>query len=556
MEVNGRSRGLAVSLALVGAACVAGAWVLYAVFRKWLLWSTVPMGIGGLCLAAAACLAGRTLAGFFTTRRGRVGANVAVMVVAAVALWGIANAISTRNYLLRDLTAARRFSIAPETLGVLRGLERSGERVRITTIASSGDIVFERVRDLLESYRARSDAVIVEHIDPDFDVAEIRLFLERFGDLPDVPGIAFESEGRKKSVSGEDLIETPRLPDGRPDPGVEPRFRGEQAITAALLSVTEERRHRVYFTRGHDEADLEGTDRYDYALWARELRLQNLDVLPLDLPTADRVPDDADVVVVARADPEIPFSQRELFLLERYLESGGKMLLLFEPLSPPQVAAGLVDPLSRWLVRYGARLPDGEIVVDPPASYRHPVVFQTNHFGDHEIVRDLAGSFMEFYFARPIEPVADNAHGFTPTPLVRTSPDGWTETDIGPDAIAEPAFDEDEDHRGPVCLALALEAPPATERTALRSRVVVVGDADIGTNEGLTARTNRTFLMNSVNWLVERETMISVPSTPFDERRLLTVGPAQRRAVFWLVVVGLPAVVLTLGGAVWTRRRR
>jgi hypothetical protein len=556
MEVNERGRNTAVSLAVIGAASVAVALVLYAIFRRWLLWSTLPMALGAVLLGVAGVLAAGAIVGFFGTRRGRVGANVALTVFAAVALWGIVNVIGARQYVSIDLTAARKFSIGPQTIAVLEDLSSTGKTVRITTISPAGDVVFDRVRDLLDSYEARLPSLEILHIDPDFDVAEIRLFVDRFGDLPDFPGIAFECEDRKKSISEGELVDLARLPDGRPRPGAEPRFRGEAAITAAILSVTEETPLRVYFTRGHDEADFTGAERFDTGLWARELRLQNADVTALDLPTAERVPTDADVVIVARPDPEIPFEDRELHLLDRYLADGGKIMILLEPMSPPQIAEGVVDSLVRWLAAYGARLPNGEIVVDPPASYRHPVVFKTSSFADHEIVRDLAGTFMDFYFARPIEPVEDNSKRFTPTPLVYTSREGWTETDIDPEQIQKPSFDEDRDHRGPVCLALALEARDSPEGGGPPARIVVSGDADICTNEGLAAYANRAFAMNSINWLAQREPLISVPSRPFAERRLLTVGAEHRRAVFWITVIGLPAMSLLLGLAVWSRRRK
>jgi len=491
------------------------------------------------------------------SRRGTVGANVAVMLAAAVALWAVANMIAARNPWIRDLTAARKFSIGPFTRSVLADLETSGRRITITILAPEGDIVFGRIRDLLVAYAARGSAIRVEFVDPDFDAARFRLFVERFGEAPNLPAIAFECEGRTKALSRDDVVETPRLPDGSPDPRVEPRFRGEGAITAAILSVAEERRRRIYFTQGaHDEADIEGFGRYDMALWARELRLQNLDVLPLELPRAERIPEDADLVVIAGPNPEIPFEDRELFLLERYLDRGGSLFLLLEPPSPPDIARGVVDTLARWLEPYGARLPIGQVVLDPPYKSEHPIVFLTNHYGDHPITKELGGSFMGFSLARPIEPVADGAKGFTPRPLVSTSPEGWTETDIDPERIREPRFDPEEDLRGPVPLAVALEGPPRDGMDAASGRIVVLGDTDPCTNEGLANFANRTFAMSAVNWLARRESLVAVPSRPFEERRLLDVGPTERRAVFWISILGLPGAALALGAAVWAVRRR
>jgi hypothetical protein len=61
--------------------------------------------------------------------------------------------------------------------------------------------------------------------------------------------------------------------------------------------------------------------------------------------------------------------------------------------------------------------------------------------------------------------------------------------------------------------------------------------------------------MNSLNWLMQREQLVAVgPKTP-DEFRL-DMTPSQVRAVYALVILGLPVAVAATGLMVWMRRRK
>ena len=86
-------------------------------------------------------------------------------------------------------------------------------------------------------------------------------------------------------------------------------------------------------------------------------------------------------------------------------------------------------------------------------------------------------------------------------------------------------------------------------------RMVVVGDSDFASNGQLQSVPNATFLANSLNWLVDRETLVGIPpKTPEQVRLSLTRGELTK--ITWLVLGGLPGLALALGIAVYMRRRR
>ena len=169
---------------------------------------------------------------------------------------------------------------------------------------------------------------------------------------------------------------------------------------------------------------------------------------------------------------------------------------------------------------------------------------------------------------RSVRAAAAPPEGLAVTELILTSVDGWGETDL--DRLDQVDL-EDADVPGPVALAVAVET--ADETAAERSapgpvadplgndasreglRMVVVGDADLASNSQMQNIPNATFLANTVNWLVDRETLVGIPAKVPEQVRLsLTRGELGR--ISWLVLAVLPGLALAAGITVYLRRRR
>lgn len=117
------------------------------------------------------------------TRRLKYGLNVAVAVVAALALVVLVNAlvdwqvrrlpIGAKSLLRYDLTATRAYTLAPQTLRMLSGLDQD---VRLVAVLRVDDKNGRDVADLLEEYARTSSRVGVEIIHPDRELARLEDF--------------------------------------------------------------------------------------------------------------------------------------------------------------------------------------------------------------------------------------------------------------------------------------------------------------------------------------------------------------------------------------------
>src|SRR6185295_3137046 len=108
------------------------------------------------------------------------------------------------------------------------------------------------------------------------------------------------------------------------------------------------------------------------------------------------------------------------------------------------------------------------------------------------------------------------------------------------------------DLKGPVSLAVAATKDLADSKKA---RLVVVGDSDFASNSVFGLQGNGNLFLNTVSWLAQDESFISIrPKNPEDRR--LTMTEAQGRLVSFVMLLFLPVGVLITGISVWMKRRK
>jgi hypothetical protein len=240
----------------------------------------------------------------------------------------------------------------------------------------------------------------------------------------------------------------------------------------------------------------------------------------------------------------------ELEKIDRYLQQGGRAMVLFSVLSVKR-QLGLERLLSNWGVRVGQN-----IVIDPKNGdgAGNMVV---NHIAPHAIMKPLfssSGLFMTL--PRSISPMGGGnpRDGLQVEVLATSGPEGRIMTDIR-DGVPTP---RPEDITGSVWLLVAVEKGGLRGVSAERgaTRIVVAGDTMFLSNESIDRLANREFGGLAVNWLLARnELLAGLGPRPIKEYRL-TMTQTDLRRLSYTLLLGLPAGVLGLGGLVWFRRQK
>jgi len=438
------------------------------------------------------------------------------MTLAFVGIVAVINFLGQANHKRFDLTEDKDYTLSPQTIQILQNLEKP---VHIIGFFTVGDTRQTDARDLLDEYRFYTDKLTYEFVDPDVQ----RAFASQF-ENPYSGTLFFTSGDRQQRVSTID----------------------EQALTSALLKVTQDKQKVVYFITGHGERDVQDLSDAGYSQIKRRLENDNYEVATLALSTiSNTVPSDASVLVVASPQVELPQNERDILI--NYLHHGGRIVALSDP--------GRPNPIGPGIVTWGIDL-DDSFIFDIPNAFlgADPATPIITHYPRHRITEQLGNLVTFFPLARPVRLLDDRSSTLSAMGIVRSSRDSWADTGLlqflqSRQIQYNPA---DNDTQGPLNIAVAVED------SVTNSRLVVFGDSDFISNQGLSMMSgqvgNADLFLNAVNWAAEDDTLISVRSTPPTNRMIFLTG-SQLRLTFLITVVGLPLLVVMAGVVVWWNRR-
>jgi ABC-type uncharacterized transport system involved in gliding motility auxiliary subunit len=468
---------------------------------KWMLIGGAALfaiGIGGSYQAIVA---------FFRKRGTKLGTNTLVLTTAVLAILVLVNFLSARHSKRFDLTSEKLFSLSDQTIKILDGLNKD---VKVLKFDKSDDVV---LRDLVTEYKAHSRHVTYQFVDPQEKPELAKQYaVQRFGET---------------IVASGTRVERPESTD-------------EQDLTSAILKVTRDTVKTVCFVEGHGEKQLESQEAEGYTAAETGLKNENYQVKSVNLVAASQVP--ADCSVLVEAGPTKALFPQEAAMIAKYLDAGGKAMLLLDPDTTP----GLDEILQAWNIVLGK-----DTVLDVSGFGRligtGPGVPLVAEYGTHPITKNFSRTMTIFPLARSVKSGEKSQPDEQETDLLKTSSASWAETDL---KGGKAKFDEGKDTKGPISLGVAA-SKKAGEKDA---RLVVIGDSDFASNRYLGAQGNGDLFFNAVNWLSQDEELISIrPKSPANRRVNLT--RSQQNMFFWFSIVLLPGAAILAGAIIWWKRR-
>lgn len=453
-----------------------------------------------------------------TGRWARYGNHRAVVNIAFMCLLVMVNFLASRYHRRWDLTETRRYTLSPETVQILRSLRAP---VRVTGFFAPGDSRTVEVEGLLKAYADHSHLFTYEVIDPEQHPGEAkRLGVTTYGTL------VFQYEDARIQTFGLD----------------------EEDLTGALLRVTRPEPQTIYFTTGHGERSPESPEPTQYGTMSQWLARDNYRIALLNLATlTGSIPTDAAAIIAA--DPKALFAEAEVRLLSQWLDNGGRLMILTEPMPKPNETDSM-RAFEEMLREWGVAI-RSDLVLDPASSFfGDPTTPVVSRYRFSSITKGLAGLTTFFPTARSIQVEDPAPEDIELTPLIESSRSSWGETDLENPQVR---FDEGQDTPGPLVLAVAGED---RERVA---RLVLFGDADFVSNEILNSVSgafgNGELFRNAVNWLTEEDALLAIGPRPPDIRVMPPLTSVQRTAILYTTTILLPLAVLIVGGIIWWGRR-
>ena len=460
------------------------------------------------------------------------GSNAFGQGVALFAILGFVGYFAQRYPIHWDWTESGIHSLSQGSRQVLTQIP-DDKKVEVIAFFSDPDAA----REVLEPYEYASDRFSYRVVDPNkdpglatkFEIGADRVLLVCAGPCEDATG----------------TVKTVELT--------------EQKITESIRSVVSSRR-KIYFVTGHDEAEPGNQTDDGLSGIGSALSAENIEYTTLVLAQEQKVPDDADAVVIAA--PSNTIYDKELDALDAYLKKGGSVLLMADALRGTK----LPEQLKRWSIELG-----NDLIVDQQLQlFGAPelsVDAMAADYGQHPVTKDMRRQLSLFRLARSVSPAAGAEDEVTV--LVSTGRDSYAVSDKGVALGAEVTVDPSKDRRGPIPIAVARtfkpedapaapvegHPPVATQKKPREGRLVVVGDADFAKNRSVAEGGNADLFLNMVTWLVGEESFITVDrKLPRASRVRMT--EANMKLYSYLGLFLVPEGLLMLGVWNWWRRRK
>jgi ABC-type uncharacterized transport system involved in gliding motility auxiliary subunit len=497
---------------IVGGGLAAAGVVAYTLAPDQLWLVTLCEGLALVCLIVFFVAHFETFKRFSTRRSTRLGANSLLMVLLVAAIVAIVNFLASRHAVRWDFSETQHFTLAPQTLKILKGLK---QEVKVTVFAQERGPSIGTYRDLLDSYKAVSERIKAEFVDPERKPGMARQYGITRADTA-----VIESGPNTTRVSAA----------------------SEAELTSAIIRVSKETKKRIVFLEGHGERSIQDRERAGLATARDALEKQSYDVATLSLLQETAVPDSTAVLVVAG--PQRPVTKDERERIGAFVSGGGRLLLLLDPDTQSEI-----EPLlAQWGVEAGRgtlvdlqdRLAQGDLT---------SLLIRT--FTEHEITQDFSFAVL-FPVSRSLAFHEERGKEWDYVPLARTSPRSWAETNLQGRVVQ---YDENTDQQGPLPLAAALSLKKAPDEGKRRPAMVIVGNSAFASNAYVNYPGNTDFLLHAIGWLAEERDLISIaPKDP--AFRPFIPNPAQERTLLSVQVFALPAITLFWGLSVWRRRRR
>lgn len=463
----------------------------------------------------------------------KYGVYSSVMTIIVFAIMIVINLIVGQLNLKVDLTTDKLYSLSEQTDMIANQLQKD---VKIYILYETGkeDITMQEVLGHYNEFSHVSTQVVDPYRNPQF----VKKYASNGQELP-MGTVIVESGDKFRVIVPEEMATYMTDPyTGMPQMET---LNVESSITGAISYVASDENYKLYLLTGHGESPL------DEGL-LNQLKYSNFDVAQLDLVSAQKIPEDIDILMLNAPSKDI--STNELSLIKDYLENSGRavfnMGISFQPM----------PNLTELLDYYGVSV-NQAVALEGSSNY----VFQNNpyfilpSYGQHEITNPLIqqNENVMFPFSQGIQEVETKRSSLEITPLLITSNTSYGKKQMESVEDFEKAQG---DLDGPFSLAVAIKDEWFTEQQNTTKLVVFGGKPLIDTQMNSAVNGgNFDFFLNCMNWLQDKEDTIAVRPKDIQTISYLNLNQTQAIIIMISCVIVLPIIIFGIGIFIMFRRK-
>jgi len=258
-------------------------------------------------------------------RRVQIGFNVLAQIILILFLAAMVNSIAFKHYQRWDFSHDQKYALSDKTKRFLRTIK---SKMRIIVFFSSSTPITADVQNLLTEYQyAAKGKIDVEYIDPERNLSRAKELFDKYKVVSDESLLVIDYEGRSKTVKASEMAEVDQSGMAIGEGPRVTAFKGEQAITSAMMDLVEGKKNTLGYVLGHKEPPL--SENSTISVLKTFIENENIKFRELNLFDVDAVP--ADLKTILIIGPQYDFSDREMKLLRDFWDKQGRILLLLDP---------------------------------------------------------------------------------------------------------------------------------------------------------------------------------------------------------------------------------
>ena len=483
-------------------------------------------------------------------RRVRIGFNVLAQIVLVLFLAAMVNSIAFKHYARWDFSRDQKYALSDKTK---RFLDTLKGKMRITVFFPPSTPISTDVQNLLTEYQyAGKGKVDIEQIDPERNLSRAKELFDKYKVVTDEPLLIVDYEGRNKTVKASEMAD---IDQSGMALGESPRvaaFKGEQAITSAMIDLVEGKKKTLGYVLGHKEPPL--AEASAISVLKTFIENENIQFKELNLLDLDAIPEDVKTVMIIG--PQYDFSDREMKVLRNFWDKQGRILLLRDPTAKTPKLDAFVNEL-------GVKVNDDRLMVYLRTGIQELALtrdVQARFLGDSPITKRLAdvrALFLGGTSSLTLEPDRVRAANTRLEPLIQAEKGYFAETDYNTDNQAKLQEDAKRNSNTALTIGAAIEkGGSADERVQVNSsRLVVVSNATFVQDNAITQdQQGLDFISGSVNWLLSREQLIGI-APKVSKPLTFSLDQDALARLRWIILIFMPLIPAVIGTVVWWQRR-
>ena len=498
--------------------------------------------------------------------RLRIGVNVLVQVALILFLAAIVNYLGFEHYRRWDLSRDKKYELSDKSKRFLNSIKG---KVRITVFFDGSNPIAQDVQNLLTEYQyAAKGKIDIENIDPTRNLSRAKELFDKYKVVSDESLLVLDFEGRNKSVKASEMAE---IDPGNAMFGEQPKiaaFKGEQAVTSAMIDLVEGKKNALGYVLGHKEPPIadaaprispmltpEAGARSPISVLKTFIENENITMQELNLFEVPAIPEEIKTIVILG--PQYDFSDREMKMLRDFWDKQGRILVLLDPTAK-------TPKLTAFLAEVGVKVNDDRLMANVKTGIQEVARVRDvigRFIGGSPITKRLADVRAPFFGGTSSIDVAQQdpsrPSNIKLQPLAQAEKGYWGETDYNSTDDALLQFTPGRDHDTPLNIAVSVEKGGSDDERvqANSSRMVVVSNSTFVQDNALTQdQQGLDFISGSVNWLLSREQLIGIaPKVP--TTLTFSLDENAMRNLRWLILLLMPLVPAVVGVSVWWQRR-